>query len=80
MKANRAYELIVRKSGRGPALLRGRGAPTTSRSSRSPPARSCCSGTRSRARPGGSRARCAPTSPQLDADEFLAKWRRWQTA
>ena len=66
--------------GRGPGLLRGAERPTTSRSSRSTPARSCCSGTRARARPGGSRAALRADLAQLDADEFIAKWRRWQTA
>ena len=80
LKANREYELSVRTAAAGRRCWPGPTPSTTSRSSRSPPARSRCSGTRSRRRRGGSRAGCAPTSPQLEADAFIAKWRRWQAA
>ena len=53
-------------------------ASTRSRSSRSPRARSCSSGTRRRRRPAASRARCKADLAQLEADEFLRRWRRWR--
>ena len=62
VKANRAYQLIVTRAGRTPALLADAGAWTTSRSSTSTAARWCCSGTARRTRPRGWRARCATTS------------------
>jgi hypothetical protein len=79
MKANREYELTVHRSGRGPALLAG-----AERADHvevveiatgevvlfwdTPPA-----GTGRLAR-----ALRADLS-QLEADDFIAKWRRWQT-
>ena len=79
MKANREYELHVRKSGRGPGLLRGAGADhievveiATGEVAlfwNTVPAQ-----TRRLAR--GLRADLA----QLEADAFIAKWRRWQVA
>ena len=79
MRANREYELIVHRSGRGPALLAG-------------PERvdhvevvEIASGevvlfwdtpaTRTGRLARGLRADLS----QLEADEFIAKWRRWQT-
>ena len=73
VKANRAFELKVHRGGRGPALLARPATSTTSRCSRSTPARSRCSGTRRQPRPGASRARCSADLAQLDAEEFLAK-------
>ena len=80
MKANREYELLVRRGGRGPALF---AAPdrvdlvevveiATGEVAlfwNTVPAQ-----TRRLAR--GLRADLA----QLEADAFIAKWRRWQTA
>ena len=80
VKANREYELSVRKAGRGPALLRGPGGrPTTSRCSRSPRARSRCSGTPSPRTTGRLARALRADLASLEAAEFLAKWRRWQT-
>ena len=60
MKANRAYELIVRRGRPGPGVpRRPRRASTTSRSWRSPPARSRCSGTPQPRADGPARARPA---------------------
>ena len=79
MKANREYELIVRKGGRGPALLAG-------------PERldhvevvEIASGEvalfwDTRAAQTGRLARALRADlAQLDADAFLAKWRRWES-
>ena len=49
-------------------------ASTTSRSSRSTAAKSCCSGTCPPQAASRLRARCARTSSQLEAEEFLARW------
>ena len=79
MKANRAYELMVRRSGRGPALLRGPGQSdhvevieiATGEIALfwdTPPAQT---GRLMRALRGD--------LAQLDEDEFLVKWRRWQS-
>ena len=80
MKANREYELLVRKSGRGPALLRGPAevdhvevveiaSGEVALFWDTPPAQT---GRLAR----GLRADLA----SLDADAFIAKWRRWQAA
>jgi hypothetical protein len=79
VRANREYELIVRRGGRGPALLAG-------------PDRldhvevvEIASGEvalfwDTRAAQTGRLARALRTDlAQLDADAFLAKWRRWES-
>ena len=79
MRANREYELIVRRGGRGPALLAG-------------PDRldhvevvDIASGEvalfwDTRAAQTGRLARALRTDlAQLEADVFLAKWRRWES-
>ena len=79
MKANREYELRVRKSGRGPGVLRGAGADhievveiATGEVALFWDTQPSQTGRLSR----GLRADLAA----LDADAFIAKWRRWQTA
>ena len=80
MKANREYELIVRKSGRGPALLRDRNASdhvevveiATGEVALFWDTQPAVTGRLAR----GLRADLA----SLDADAFIAKWRRWQAA
>ena len=79
MRANREYELSVRKAGRGPALLRGPGRTdhvevleiATGEIAlfwHTEPAQT------------GRLARALRTDlAQLDSAEFLAKWRRWQS-
>ena len=81
VKANRAYELLVRQGGRGPALLRrpDRRRPRRGRRDRHRRGRAVL-GHPARARPAGSRAALRADLAQLDADAFIAKWRRWQTA
>jgi len=80
MKANREYELLVRKSGRGPALLR---APSevdhvevveiaTGEVALFWDTHPSVTGRLAR----GLRTDLAA----LDADAFIAKWRRWQAA
>ena len=80
MKANREYELRVRKSGRGPALLRGSGTAdhievieiATGEVALFWDTEPTQTGRLSR----GLRADLAA----LDADAFIAKWSRWQVA
>ena len=79
VKANREYELRVRKSGRGPGLLRGAGADhievveiATGEVVLFWDTQPSQTGRLAR----GLRADLAA----LDADAFIAKWRRWQTA
>ena len=80
MKANREYELRVRKSGRGPALLRGSGTADHIEvieiatgevalfwDTRTAQTRRLASALRT-------------DLAQLEADAFIAKWRRWQAA
>ena len=80
MRANREYELHVRKSGRGPALLRGSGEIdhvevveiATGEVALFWDTQPRQTGRLAR----GLRADLAA----LDAAAFIAKWRRWQTA
>ena len=80
MKANREYELRVRKSGRGPARAARPGRADHIEVVEIATGEVALFWDTQPARPGGSRAACAPTSSALDADAFIAKWRRWQTA
>jgi cytosine/adenosine deaminase-related metal-dependent hydrolase len=80
VKANREYELRVRKSGRGPALLRGPNESdhievveiATGEVALFWDTQPSQTGRLAR----GLRADLAA----LDADAFIAKWRRWQAA
>ena len=79
MKANREYQLTVRKSGRGPGLLRTGGTDhievveiATGEVVLVWDTQPSQTGRLAR----GLRADLAA----LDADAFIAKWRRWQTA
>jgi cytosine/adenosine deaminase-related metal-dependent hydrolase len=80
MKANREYELRVRKSGRGPALLRRPGTAdhievieiATGEVALFWDTQPLQTGRLAR----GLRADLAA----LEADAFIAKWRRWQVA
>ena len=79
MKANREYELLVRKSGRGPGVLRDSGVDhievveiATGEVALFWETQPAQTGRLAR----GLRADLAA----LDADAFIAKWRRWQTA
>ena len=60
----------------GAAALARRGS-TTSRSSRSTRARSCCSGTRRPAQTGRLSRALKADLAGLEADDFLARWRRY---
>ena len=79
MKANRSYELIVRKTGRGPGLLRGPGQADHVE------VIEIASGEIAlfwdiAATQTGRLVRALRTDlAQLEVDEFLAKWRRWQS-
>jgi hypothetical protein len=80
MKANREYELTVHKSGRGPALLRGPGGSdhvevveiATGEVVLFWDTQPSVTGRLAR----GLRTDLAA----LEADAFIAKWRRWQVA
>jgi hypothetical protein len=80
VKANREYELHVRKSSRGPALLRGSGEVdhvevveiATGEVALFWDTQPAVTGRLAR----GLRADLA----SLDADAFIAKWRRWEAA
>ena len=77
MKANRAYELLVRRGGRGPALLRSSAETDDVEVVEIDSGEVCCSGTPRRAdRPAVARAE--GDLAQLDAGEFLARWRRYE--
>ena len=64
MKANREYELRVRKSGRGPALLRDPSGKDHIEVVEIATGEVALFWDTTRPRPGGSRAACAPTSPR----------------
>ena len=81
VRANRAYELIVRRGGRGPALLRSAAEVDHVE------VVEIDSGEvvlfwdmHAGARPAASRAPCAADLAGLDADEFYARWRRYDSA
>ena len=77
MKANRAYELVVRRGGRGPALLAGPGRVDTIEVVDVDTAEVALFW---KLRPGeaGRVARALRADlAQLDAAEFMARWRRY---
>jgi hypothetical protein len=79
MKANREYELRVRKSGRGPGMLRSRGSDIIE-------VVEIASGevalfwNTTPAQTGRLARGLRADLAALEADAFIAKWRRWQTA
>ena len=79
MKANREYELSVRKAGRGPALLRGPGPDRPRRGDRDRHRRDRAVLGHGPAQTGRLARALRADLASLEADEFLAKWRRWQT-
>jgi hypothetical protein len=79
VKANRTHELIVRRSGRGPALLRG------PRQADHVEVVEIASGEialfwdTAPAQTGRLARALRADLAQLEEDEFLEKWRRWQS-
>ena len=79
MKANRSYELIVRKSGRGPALLRGPGQTDHVEVIEIATGEIALFWDTAPAQTGRLVRALRADMAQLEEAEFLEKWRRWQS-
>jgi hypothetical protein len=79
VKANREYELIVRKSGRGPALLRGPGQADHVEVIEIATGEIALFWDTAPAQTGRLVRALRTDLAQLEAERFLAKWRRWQS-
>src|SRR5918995_1844892 len=79
VKANREYELIVRKAGRGPALLRGPGQTDHVEVLEIATGEIALFWDTEPATTGRLARALRADLAQLESAEFLAKWRRWQT-
>ena len=79
MKANREYELSVRKAGRGPALLRGPGQTDHVEVLDIATGEIALFWDTEPAQTGRLARALRADLAQLESAEFLAKWRRWQT-
>ena len=79
MKANREYELSVRKAGRGPALLRGPGQTDHVEVLEIATGEIALFWDTEPAQTGRLARALRADLASLEAAEFLAKWRRWQT-
>ena len=79
MKANREYELSVRKAGRGPALLRGPGQTDHVEVLEIATGEIALFWDTEPAQTGRLARALRADLAQLDSAEFLEKWRRWQT-
>ena len=79
MKANREYELSVRRAGRGPALLRGPGQLDHVEVIEIATGEIALFWDTEPAQTGRLARALRSDLAQLEAAEFLAKWRRWQT-
>ena len=80
MKANREYELLVRKSGRGPALLRGAAEVDHVEVVEIATGEVALFWDTQPAQTGRLARGLRADLAALDADAFIAKWRRWQAA
>ena len=80
MKANREFELSVRRSGRGPALLRGPGQTDLVEVIEIATGEIALFWDTQPAQPGRLARALRADLAQLESPEFLAKWRRWQTS
>jgi hypothetical protein len=80
VKANRAYELMVRRSGRGPALLRGPGQTDHVEVLEIATGEIALFWDTEPAQTGRLARALRADLAQLEGAEFLAKWRRWQTS
>ena len=79
MKANREYELSVRKAGRGPAVLRGPGGADHVEVLEIATGEIALFWDTEPATTGRLARALRADLASLDAAEFLEKWRRWQT-
>ena len=79
MRANREYELSVRKAGRGPALLRGPGQTDSVEVLEIATGEIALFWDTEPAQTGRLARALRADLAQLESAEFLAKWRRWQT-
>ena len=79
MKANRAYEIIVRRGGRGPALLRSSGAADHVEIVEIDSGEVVLFWDTTPAQTGRLSRALKSDLAQLEADEFLARWRRYET-
>ena len=78
MKANRAYELLVRRGGRGPALLRSSGRADHVEVVEIDSGEVVLFWDTTPAQTGRLSRALKADLAQLDADEFLARWRRYE--
>ena len=79
MKANREYELSVRKASRGPALLRGPGRADHVEVLEIATGEIALFWDTEPAQTGRLARALRTDLAQLESAQFLAKWRRWQT-
>jgi hypothetical protein len=79
VKANRDYELIVRRSGRGPALLRGPHQADHVEVIEIATGEIALFWDTAPAQTGRLVRALRADLAQLEPAEFLAKWRRWQS-
>ena len=79
MKANRAYELIVHRGGRGPALLRSSDEADHVEIVEIDSGEVVLFWDTTPSQTGRLSRALKGDLAQLDADEFLARWRRYET-
>lgn len=79
MKANRAYEIIVRRGGRGPALLRSSDEADHVEIVEIDSGEVVLFWDTTPAQTGRLSRALKGDLAQLEADEFLARWRRYET-
>jgi hypothetical protein len=80
VKANREYELSVRKAGRGPALLRGPGQTDHVEVLEIATGEIALFWDTEPAQTGRLSRALRADLASLESAEFLEKWRRWQTS
>jgi hypothetical protein len=80
VKANREFELSVRRSGRGPAQLRGPGQTDLVEVIEIATGEIALFWDTQPAQTGRLARALRADLAQLESPEFLAKWRRWQTS
>jgi hypothetical protein len=78
LKANRAYELLVRRGGRGPALLRSAGEADHVEVVEIDSGEVVLFWDTTPSQTGRLSRALKADLAQLDADEFLARWRRYE--
>jgi hypothetical protein len=79
VRANREYELRVRRAGRGPALLRSPATPDHVEVLEIATGEIALFWDTAPAQTGRLARALRADLAQLEADAFLAKWRRWQS-